>query len=203
MQISSRTKKESSQRALNLAVSKLRRFSRAIVSKLLVIKIRSASCEPRKVYAEVKSHVEFDKTLRVLEKKKGQYYIRFLRVSLSSCRGIHLSLGNRISVFHLERQTPERFWLICICATHAGIGLTMGMHIFALIMIIFQRDGVRSGCYPRGARKDQSAGSRKLSREIFGSRKNAQPGSPELPFCLCHAYLLSTTATGIAKIHKG
>ena len=26
---------------------------------------------------------------------------------------------------------------------------------------------------------------------------------PTLPFCLCHAYLLSTTATGIAKIHKG
>ena len=114
MQISSRTK-ESSQRALNLAVSELRRFSRATVSKLLVIKMRSASCEPRKVYAEVKSQVEFDKTLRVLKKNKGQYYIRSLRGSLSSCRGIHLSLGNRISVFHLERQAPKDLTHLYLC----------------------------------------------------------------------------------------
>jgi hypothetical protein len=76
----------------------------------------------------------------------------------------------------------------------------MGMHVFALIMIIFQRDGVRSGCYPRGARKDQSAGclAKFLDRGKMRSRDR-----PTLPFCLCHAYLLSTTATGIAKIHKG
>jgi hypothetical protein len=102
MQISSRTKEESSQRALNLAVSELRRFSRATVSKLLVVKIRSASCEPRKVYAEVK----FDKRSG---EKQGSILYPFLRVSLSSCRGIHLSLGNRISVFHLERQAPKDF----------------------------------------------------------------------------------------------
>jgi hypothetical protein len=27
------------------------------------------------------------------------------------------------------------FWLIGICSLHAGIGLAMGMHLFALVMI--------------------------------------------------------------------
>jgi len=30
----------------------------------------------------------------------------------------------------------RKIWLICICALHAGIGLTMGMYLFALVMII-------------------------------------------------------------------
>jgi hypothetical protein len=28
------------------------------------------------------------------------------------------------------------FWLVCILAMHAAIGLTMGMYLFALIMIL-------------------------------------------------------------------
>jgi hypothetical protein len=106
MQISSRTKKESSQRVLNLAVSELRRFSRATVSKLLVLKIRSASCKPRKVYARVKSEVEFDKTSRVLEKNKGRYYVRFLRVSFPVAGGIHSSTWRR-SVRVLSAQSAK------------------------------------------------------------------------------------------------
>lgn len=30
----------------------------------------------------------------------------------------------------------RRIWLICICGLHAGIGLTMGMYLFALVMIV-------------------------------------------------------------------
>ena len=30
----------------------------------------------------------------------------------------------------------RKIWLICICVMHAGIGLTMGMYLFALIMIV-------------------------------------------------------------------
>jgi hypothetical protein len=28
------------------------------------------------------------------------------------------------------------FWLVCILAMHAAIGLTMGMYLFALVMIV-------------------------------------------------------------------
>jgi hypothetical protein len=49
-----------------------------------------------------------------------------------------------ISIWVLEIGYPfliwssktRKIWLICICALHAGIGLTMGMYLFALIMII-------------------------------------------------------------------
>ena len=49
-----------------------------------------------------------------------------------------------ISIWALEIGYPfliwssktRKIWLICICALHAGIGLTMGMYLFALIMIV-------------------------------------------------------------------
>jgi hypothetical protein len=38
--------------------------------------------------------------------------------------------------FLMWNDKTRRIWLICICAMHAGIGLMMGMYLFALIMII-------------------------------------------------------------------
>jgi hypothetical protein len=38
--------------------------------------------------------------------------------------------------FLIWRSKTRKIWLICICALHAGIGLTMGMYLFALIMIV-------------------------------------------------------------------
>lgn len=38
--------------------------------------------------------------------------------------------------FFIWSSRTRMFWLICICALHAGIGLTMGMYLFALVMII-------------------------------------------------------------------
>jgi hypothetical protein len=38
--------------------------------------------------------------------------------------------------FFIWSSKTRMFWLICICALHAGIGLTMGMYLFALVMII-------------------------------------------------------------------
>ncbi len=38
--------------------------------------------------------------------------------------------------FFIWNDKTRKIWLICICAMHAGIGLTMGMYLFALIMII-------------------------------------------------------------------
>jgi len=37
--------------------------------------------------------------------------------------------------FFIWSSRTRMFWLICICALHAGIGLAMGMHLFALVMI--------------------------------------------------------------------
>jgi uncharacterized membrane protein YphA (DoxX/SURF4 family) len=38
--------------------------------------------------------------------------------------------------FFIWNSKTRKIWLICICAMHAGIGLTMGMYLFALIMIV-------------------------------------------------------------------
>jgi len=38
--------------------------------------------------------------------------------------------------FLIWNTRTRKIWLICICAMHAGIGLMMGMYLFALIMII-------------------------------------------------------------------
>ena len=168
-------------------MSKLRKFPRATVSKLLVIKIRSATCKPRKVYAEVKSQAELDKTLRVLEKNKGQYYIRFLRGSPSSCRGIHLSLGNRISVFHLARRNR---------VDDRNVP-------FALIMIIPNVAAFGPGVTRAERERITLRAPGSCLVKFLDRGKMRSQDRPTLPFCLCHAYLPSTTATGIAKIHKG
>ena len=38
--------------------------------------------------------------------------------------------------FFIWNSKIRKIWLIRICAVHAGIGLTMGMYLFALIMIV-------------------------------------------------------------------
>lgn len=38
--------------------------------------------------------------------------------------------------FFIWSRRTRMFWLVCICALHVGIGLTMGMYLFALVMIV-------------------------------------------------------------------
>ncbi len=38
--------------------------------------------------------------------------------------------------FLIWNSKTRKVWLICICAVHAGIGLAMGIYLFALIMIV-------------------------------------------------------------------
>jgi hypothetical protein len=38
--------------------------------------------------------------------------------------------------FFIWNSKTRRIWLICTCAMHAGIGLSMGMYLFALVMIV-------------------------------------------------------------------
>ena len=48
---------------------------------------------------------------------------------------IYLRLEFGYAFFIWNRET-RKIWLICICGMHLGIGLTMGMYLFALIMIV-------------------------------------------------------------------
>jgi hypothetical protein len=48
-------------------------------------------------------------------------------------------------------RSTRKTWLICICAMHAGIGLTMGMYLFALIMIILNVAAFGAGLIPAGS----------------------------------------------------
>jgi hypothetical protein len=49
--------------------------------------------------------------------------------------------------FFIWSDKIRKIWLICICAMHAGIGVTMGMYLFALIMIILNIAAFGSGLF--------------------------------------------------------
>ncbi len=52
-------------------------------------------------------------------------------------------------LFFWSRST-RKTWLICICEMHAGIGLTMGMYLFALIIIILNVAAFGAVLFPPG-----------------------------------------------------
>ncbi len=61
---------------------------------------------------------------------------------LAGCKYLFPVVGVFICVleigypFFVWNNKTRKTWLMCICAMHVGIGLTMGMYLFALIMII-------------------------------------------------------------------
>jgi hypothetical protein len=50
--------------------------------------------------------------------------------------GIFICLLEITYPFFIWNSKTRKIWLICICAMHVGIGVTMGMYLFALIMIV-------------------------------------------------------------------
>lgn len=50
--------------------------------------------------------------------------------------GISICLLEITYPFFIWNSKTRKIWLICICAMHVGIGVTMGMYLFALIMIV-------------------------------------------------------------------
>lgn len=50
--------------------------------------------------------------------------------------GIFICLLEITYPFFIWNAKTRKIWLICICAMHVGIGVTMGMYLFALIMIV-------------------------------------------------------------------
>jgi hypothetical protein len=50
--------------------------------------------------------------------------------------GIFICLLEITYPFFIWNSKTRKIWLICICGMHVGIGVTMGMYLFALIMIV-------------------------------------------------------------------
>ena len=50
--------------------------------------------------------------------------------------GIFVCLLELTYPFFIWNTRTRKIWLVCICAMHVGIGVTMGMYLFALIMIV-------------------------------------------------------------------
>ena len=56
--------------------------------------------------------------------------------SLFPAAGIFICLLEIGYLFFIWNDKTRKIWLICICGMHLGIGLMMGMYLFALIMIV-------------------------------------------------------------------
>jgi len=50
--------------------------------------------------------------------------------------GIFVCLLEITYPFFIWNSQTRKIWLVCICAMHVGIGVTMGMYLFALVMIV-------------------------------------------------------------------
>ena len=55
--------------------------------------------------------------------------------------------------FLIWNNKTRKIWLIGICVMHVGIDLTMGMDLFAFIMIVLNVAAFGPGSYPRGSAK--------------------------------------------------
>src|SRR2546430_13960761 len=115
---------------------------------------------------------------------------------------IYLCIGNWISILGLEQQDTKDLADLYLCSARRDWAHDENVS-FRAHHDRSQRGGVRSGCYPRGERKDQSAAPGSCLVKLLDRAKMRSRDWPTLPFCLCHTYLLSTTVTGIAKIPKG
>ena len=62
--------------------------------------------------------------------------------------GVFICLLETAYPLFIWRGSTRKTWLICICAMHAGIGLAMGMYLFALIMIILNLAAFGPGLIP-------------------------------------------------------
>jgi Vitamin K-dependent gamma-carboxylase len=55
--------------------------------------------------------------------------------------------------FFIWNSKTRKIWLICICGMHVGIGLTMGMYLFAFIMIVLNVAAFGPGCFAQRTKK--------------------------------------------------
>jgi hypothetical protein len=62
--------------------------------------------------------------------------------------GVFICLLETAYPLAIWSRSTRKIWLICTCAMHAGIGVAMGMYLFALIMIILNLAAFGPGLIP-------------------------------------------------------
>lgn len=67
--------------------------------------------------------------------------------------GIFICLLEITYPFFIWNSKTRKIWLICICAMHVGIGVTMGMYLFALIMIVLNVAAFGPGCFAQRTKR--------------------------------------------------
>jgi hypothetical protein len=87
--------------------------------------------------------------------------------------GIFICVLETAYPFFIWGRSTRRIWLICICAMHVGIGLTMGMYLFALIMIILNVAAFGPGLIRAEREKSQPASARSYLLKLLGRHPSA------------------------------
>jgi hypothetical protein len=67
--------------------------------------------------------------------------------------------------FFIWSRKTRNFWLTCICALHAGIGFTMGMYLFALVMIVLNLAAFGPGLLFKPADEASSCGQHRATEQ--------------------------------------
>jgi len=106
-----------------------------------------------------------------------------------------LEIGYPFFIWH---NKTRKIWLIGICAMHVGIGLTMGMYLFAFIMIVLNVSAFACRSDPHRASNASSWSFRKWAHKSAGTEHSFQYVllSAQMPL------LLSTTATIALRIRS-
>jgi Vitamin K-dependent gamma-carboxylase len=106
-----------------------------------------------------------------------------------------LEIGYPFFIWHSKTR---KIWLIGICAMHVGIGLTMGMYLFAFIMIVFNVAAFACRFDSYRAANISTWGYRKWAHKLTGTDHSFQ--------CVLSSAqmlrLLSTTATTAVRIRS-
>lgn len=67
--------------------------------------------------------------------------------------GIFICLLEITYPFFIWNSKTRKIWLICICAMHVGIGVTMGMYLFGLTMIVLNVAAFGPGCFAQRTKR--------------------------------------------------
>jgi hypothetical protein len=100
--------------------------------------------------------------------------------------------------FFIWNSKTRKIWLIGICAMHVGIGLTMGMYLFAFVMIVLNVAAFGSRSDSHRAAKVSTWGYRRWAQKLTGTDDSCQCvlSFAQMP------RLLSTTTTTAVRIRS-
>jgi hypothetical protein len=112
--------------------------------------------------------------------------------------GIVICLLETSYPFFIWSSKTRNIWLIGVCAMHVGIGLTMGMYLFALIMIVLNVAAFGPRFDLHRAANTLTSGYRKRTHKLAGTEHSfhCAPSSAHTPL------LISTVVTSVLRIRS-